>query len=107
VIRGQEEKTYALTHPALHLSDEALAQASSDDLLRFVATLMADLLGAFSDRLAQQPPPEPRDIAFLEAIGYLSDEEYARLIRLRDRVIKWITTNPPTPERRRRRVART
>lgn len=101
-VRGTIEKTYTLRLLSAQVPDDEVEAMSLDDQAQAFMAYVAGLLGDFDRYLAGAPNP-PRDGASYEvAAMWLTDTEYAELLRDLRRVFQPRLANAPTKERRRR-----
>jgi predicted ArsR family transcriptional regulator len=101
-IRGTIEKVFALQDAATDLTDDMSAM-SRDEHMRTFMMFVASLIDDFDRYLRQDDFNLSADgVSFRKATLYLSDEEFAEVVKAMRSVLESAMSNPPSPERRRR-----
>lgn len=99
-VRGATERRYELHPGAASLGPADLAAASRDDHLRWFASFLAGLLGAFGRYVDRGTPDLARDgVGYREVILQLSDEELARMAAALNEALLPFATQPPAEGR--------
>lgn len=101
-VRGTIEKTYVLRQSAAQIQADEVETMSLDDHARAFTVYVAGLLGDFDRYLAHNPAPGRDGAAYSAGAMWLTDAEYAELLRDLTRVFQPRLANAPTPARRRR-----
>lgn len=95
-IRGATERRFALHPGAASLGPADLAGATPDDHLRWFATFLAGLLGAFGRYVDRGTPDLARDgVGYREVVLQLSDEELGRLAAALNAAVLPFAAQPP------------
>jgi DNA-binding transcriptional ArsR family regulator len=94
--RGAVERRYVLRAGAASLAPEDLASATPDDHLRWFASFVAGLLGAFSRYVARRTPDLARDgVGYREVVLQLSDDELVQMsIALNTALMPFVANTP-------------
>jgi len=95
-VRGAIERRYSLHPGAASLGPADLAAASREDHLRWFASFLAGLLGAFGRYVDRGTPDLARDgVGYREMVLQLSDEELARMAAaLNEALLPFATQSP-------------
>ena len=101
-VRGAVERVYALRERGTSLSAD-LAHASRDDHMRYFTTFVASLLGDYARYLRRETiDPAADGVGYRQAVFFLSDEEFARMVADLNRALLPYLTNQSAPGRTRR-----
>ena len=94
--RGAIERRYVLRAGAASLAPEDLASATPDDHLRWFASFVAGLLGAFSRYVARGTPDLARDgVGYREVVLQLSDDELVQMsVALNTALMPFVANTP-------------
>jgi DNA-binding transcriptional ArsR family regulator len=99
-VRGATERRFALHPGAASLGPADLAAATREDHLRWFATYLAGLLGAFGRYVDRGVPDLARDgVGYREIVLQLSDEELGRFAADLNAAIVPYVTQPPAAGR--------
>ncbi len=99
-VRGATERRYELHPGAASLGPADLAAASREDHLRWFASFLAGLLGAFGRYVDRGVPDLARDgVGYREVVLQLSDEELARMAAALNAALLPFATQPPAEGR--------
>jgi hypothetical protein len=102
-VRGTTEKVYALLAGGAYLTPGDLAEASTEDHLRYFTTFVASLLGDNARYLERDHLDFVGDgVGYRQLPLYLSDEEFTRMVVELNVVLAPLAANGPAPGRRRR-----
>jgi DNA-binding transcriptional ArsR family regulator len=103
-IRGAVERTYTLRTAAAQIQpDEARAMSPEEHSQAFLA-YVAGMLGDVDAYLATNPPDPASEAGYRVGALWLTDDEFASLMRDLTQVFLPRLANPPAPGRRRRLV---
>jgi hypothetical protein len=103
-VRGAVERTYTLRLFAAQVQpDEAKAMSREDHTQAFMV-YVAGLLADVDSYLATDPPDPAREAGYRVGALWLTDAEFAELLRDLSIVFQPRLANPPAPGRRRRMV---
>jgi DNA-binding transcriptional ArsR family regulator len=95
-VRGAIERRFALHPGAASLGPDDLAGATRDDHLRWFATFLAGLLGAFGRYVDRGTPDLARDgVGYREVVLNLSDEELGQMAAALNAALLPYATQPP------------
>lgn len=95
-VRGATERRFALHPGAASIAPADLATASRDDHLRWFASFLAGLLGAFGRYLDRGTPDLARDgVGYREVIVHLSDPELVEMATALNAALLPFVTQPP------------
>jgi hypothetical protein len=104
-VRGAVERTYALRLEAAAITPAELAEMSVNEHRQAFMAFMAGLLSDFDRYLARGDVDLVRDgVRYSLAALWLSDAEYARVLREVDALLTPLLANRPTRHRRRRLI---
>lgn len=104
--RGAVERRFALQPGAASLSPADLANATPDDHLRWFASFVAGLVGAFGRYVASGVPDLVRDgVGYREVILHLSDAELASMSAALNAALMPFVANQPASGRTARLLA--
>lgn len=99
-VRGATERRFELHTGAASLGPADLAAASGEDHLRWFASYLAGLLGAFGRYVDRGTPDLARDgVGYREVVLQLSDEELARMAAALNAALLPFATQPPAEGR--------
>jgi DNA-binding transcriptional ArsR family regulator len=94
--RGAVERHFVLHPGAASLGPADLTEATPDDHLRWFASFVASLLGAFGRYVAAGTPDLARDgVGYREVVLELSDAELATMGAALNAAVMPFATNPP------------
>jgi DNA-binding transcriptional ArsR family regulator len=94
--RGAVERRFVLRPGAASLGPADLADATPDDHLRWFASFVASLLGAFGRYVAAGAPDLARDgVGYREVVLQLSDAELATMGAALNAAVMPFAANPP------------
>jgi DNA-binding transcriptional ArsR family regulator len=99
-VRGATERQFALHEGAASLGPSDLADATRDDHVRWFASFLAGLLGAFGRYVDRGTPDLARDgVGYREIVVHLSDEELGRFAAALNGALVPFATQPPAEGR--------
>jgi DNA-binding transcriptional ArsR family regulator len=105
-VRGTVEKVYAVSETNVRLQPSDLAALTREEHLRYFTNFVTLLLGRFRAYLQQEKFDFAADgVSYNTAMVNLSDDEYCELMKSMIALVKPLTSNELTPERRRRMMA--
>ena len=94
--RGAVERHFVLHPGAASVRPADLAAATPDDHVRWFASFLASLLGAFSRYVAAGPPDLVRDgVGYREVVLQLSDAELVQMSVALNAALMPFVVNPP------------
>jgi DNA-binding transcriptional ArsR family regulator len=101
--RGTPQRVYALVEGAANLSPADLAQATTEDHLRYFTVFLSGLLGSFGRYLQEGTPDFVADgVGYRQVPLELTDQEFAELAGRLNAAVAPVLHNTPGPGRRRR-----
>ena len=101
--RGTPQRVYALVEGAADLSPADLAQATTEDHLRYFTVFLSGLLDGFGRYLREGVPDFVADgVGYRQVPLELTDQEFAELAGRLNAAVAPVLHNGPGPGRRRR-----
>jgi len=105
--RGATERVYTLPPAMTRISGEELARVSRPDLLRYLITFLAGLIGSFARYLARPEIDLERDMVGFRIVPLqLTDDELRTLLDRMDRLLIEASRKEPAPGRKPRTLTR-
>jgi hypothetical protein len=102
-VRGTFERTYRVKKENLHLGADEAATMTTEEINQAFVAFMTGRLSDFERYLAAGDPDLSRDrVGFRFNAMYLSDEETDEFLARFTELVKPLTENEPTPDRKRR-----
>ncbi len=105
-IRGTIEKVYSLSDSTSPMTKEDIENATKEDYFKYFFTFLLNLLGEYEKYFNQETYDMFKDgVTFRQASIYLSDEEFADLMKEINTSLVKVLENKPKKGRRLRTVA--